>query len=74
MTGTRLRFTTAQAAAYASCHPTTVLRALEAGDLHGGQRKPGGRWSIRLACIDAWLDGQRCEHQQAVVSHSEPPP
>ena len=38
--------------------------ALAAGDLHGGQRTKGGHWSIRLECLDAWLDGQPCPHQQ----------
>lgn len=58
----RLRLNTAQAAEYADCHVNTVQRALEAGELHGGQRKPGGRWSIRRECLDAWLDGETCEH------------
>lgn len=69
---TRLRFNTAQAAQYAGRHVDTIRRALEAGQLHGGQRvnqktgevKKGGRWSIRLECLDAWLDGQPCEHQK----------
>lgn len=61
----RLRFTTAQAAAHASCHVTTIHKAAEAGELHGGQRKPGGRWSFRRECVDAWLDGVPCEHQKA---------
>lgn len=54
---TRLRFTTKTAAEYADCSPLTVLRALEAGELRGGQRKKGGRWSIRLEDLDRWLDG-----------------
>lgn len=61
----RLRFNTAQAAEYAGCHPVTVLKAAEAGELHGGQRKAGGRWSFRRECLDAWLDGNECEHQTA---------
>ena len=60
----RLRFNTTQAAEYAACHPQTVREALAAGDLHGGQRTKGGHWSIRLECLDAWLDGQPCPHQQ----------
>jgi excisionase family DNA binding protein len=60
----RLRFNTAQAAEYANCHPDTILRSLQAGELHGGgQRKAGGRWSIRRECLDAWLDGEHCPHQ-----------
>lgn len=63
----RLRFSTTQAAEYAGVHRDTVLRALEAGTLHGGQRVTGGRWSIRLACLDAWLEGSKCEHKAAAA-------
>lgn len=59
----RLRFNTSQAAEYAGCHPATVLKAAEAGELHGGQRMKGGRWSFRRECIDAWLDGETCQHE-----------
>ena len=74
----RLRFNTAQAAEYANCHTATILKAAEAGELHGGQRirkdtagKPvtkGGRWSFRRECIDAWLDGSSCEHEERRAS------
>lgn len=64
-TGTLLRFNTTQAADYADRHRDTILRALELGELHGGQRKAGGRWSIRRECLDAWLDGEKCGHQLA---------
>lgn len=63
----RLRFNTAQAAEYADRHVDTIRRALESGDLHGGQRKAGGRWSIRRECLDSWLDGRKCEHQAAAA-------
>ncbi|WP_183407715.1 helix-turn-helix domain-containing protein [Marmoricola ginsengisoli] len=62
---TQLRFATSQAAEYAACHEQTIRKACESGELHGGQRKPGGRWSIRRECLDAWLDGAKCEHQIA---------
>lgn len=61
----RLRFTTAQAAEYADCHVDTVRKAVAAGELHGGQRRQGGRWSVRKECLDAWLDGEKCPHQIA---------
>lgn len=64
---TRLRFNTAQAADYAGCHVDTIRRALEGGDLHGGQRKVHGRWSIRVECLDAWVEGRACEHQAAAA-------
>lgn len=63
----RLRFNTAQAADYAGCHVDTIRRALESGDLHGGQRTARGRWSIRLECLDAWVDGDKCQHQAAAA-------
>lgn len=66
---TRLRFNTEQAAEYAGLSEDTIRRAAAVGDLHGGQRSAKGRWSFRLACLDAWLDGEKCEHQsQAVAS------
>lgn len=59
----RLWFNTRQAGEYVGNHPTTVLRALEAGELHGSQRKPKGRWRIHVTCLDAWAGGMPCEHQ-----------
>lgn len=54
---TRIWFSTEQAADYASCHPQTVRKALQAGELDGGQRKAKGRWRISRASLDAWLGG-----------------
>lgn len=62
---TLLRFNVSQAAEYAGCHPNTIHKACQSGELHGGQRKKGGRYSIRPECLDAWLDGQDCEHKIA---------
>lgn len=61
---TRVRFTTQQAAEYASCHEDTIRRAAEAGELHGAQRtKPNGRWSFHIDCLEAWLHGADCPHK-----------
>jgi len=60
----RLRFNTAQAADFVGCHPQTIRKALEAGELHGGQRKTKGRWSVRRDCLEAWVEGAECEHQR----------
>ncbi|HXH77282.1 helix-turn-helix domain-containing protein [Nocardioides sp.] len=68
----RLRFNTAQAAEHAICHPQTVLKAAAAGVLHGSQKVAGGRWTFRLECIEAWLDGQTCEHSAAAPAPAEP--
>ena len=59
------RLTVVQAATLAGRHPNTLHRALESGELHGTQRVKGGRWSIRPECLDAYLDGIECTHQQA---------
>jgi hypothetical protein len=44
-------------------HPITVYRDLESGALHGTQSMKGGRWLVREECLDAFLDGDLCEHQ-----------
>lgn len=63
---TRVRYNTQQAALYASCHEDTVRRAAEAGLLHGSQRtKPNGRWSFHIDCLEAWINGAPCPHQDA---------
>lgn len=60
------RFTVEQAAEVAQRHPKTVLKALAAGELHGSQRVKGGRWQVRVDCLDSWLDGMPCAHQSNV--------
>lgn len=58
----RIWFATGQAAEHTGRHPVTVRRALEAGELHGGQPKPGARWRIHRDCLDAWAFGTPCPH------------
>jgi len=60
----RLWHNTTQAAEHAGCHRDTVIKALEADELHGTQRKARGRWRIHIDCLDAWCGGVRCPHQQ----------
>ena len=55
--------TPSEAAAVARRHPVTIRKALEAGNLHGSQQAARGRWIIRRACLDAWITGEKCEHQ-----------
>lgn len=64
----RIWFNTSQSAEHAGCHRDTVLKAVEAGELHGTQRKKNGRWRIHVACLDAWCGGDKCEHQLAEAS------
>jgi excisionase family DNA binding protein len=59
-----LWLTTAQAAERTARHPVTVRRALEAGELHGGQRVKGGPWRIHRDCVDAWVLGEPCLHRR----------
>jgi hypothetical protein len=54
--------TVAEVAAKARKHPDTVRIALADGDLHGTQRVPRGKWTVRESCADAWIDGQLCSH------------
>lgn len=73
-----LRYTTAQAAKAAGRHVETIRRALESGELHGGQRRnpktgqplKGARWSIRRECLEAWIDGELCSHQAQPVGRT----
>lgn len=59
------RLSVVQAATIAGCHIETIREALRAQELHGNQRVKGGTWRIRPACLEAWMDGDACEHQQA---------
>lgn len=61
------RLTTAEAASVARRHPVTIRRALEGQELHGRQSMVGGRWLIRLDCLESWIDGDLCAHQQNVT-------
>lgn len=60
--------TAPEAAAASRRHPVTVRKALEAGELHGFQRVKGGRWAIRRACLDAWVEARACEHAVSNVT------
>jgi len=62
------RLTVADASAVGRRHEVTIRRALEAKELHGQQRKKGGRWLIQPECLDAWLDNTPCPHKQATVT------
>lgn len=56
---------TRQAAEYSGRHIETIYDALRLGDLHGSQRTRGGKWMVRVECLDAWVDGQTCPHKVA---------
>jgi len=60
----RIWFSTAQAAGRAGRHPATVRDALEAGVLHGSQKAAEAHWRIHATCLDAWIAGQSCAHQE----------
>ncbi|MFC7430962.1 MULTISPECIES: hypothetical protein [unclassified Agrococcus] len=55
--------TTLEAAVEQRRHIVTVRKALESGELHGKQRRPGGRWLIERQCLEAWSGGFDCPHQ-----------
>lgn len=60
----KLILTTTEVAAYTGMHRNTVLAALESGHLHGMQPRVNCTWRIRRECVDAWLSGEKCEHQR----------
>jgi excisionase family DNA binding protein len=60
--------TTRQAADRVGRHPVTVRRALEAGDLHGGQTAANCSWRIHRDCVDAWALGEPCPHQDTAAA------
>lgn len=68
MSDDRIWHSTSTAGALVGAHPSTVLKALEAGALHGAQRKKKGRWRIHHDCLSAWALGEKCEHQKAAVA------
>jgi hypothetical protein len=53
-----------EAATVARLHPMTVSDALRVNKLHGTQRVLRGKWTIRRDCLEAWIEGRKCEHQQ----------
>lgn len=55
-------FSTTTASQRTGHHPKTILKAAEAGDLHGTQRKAKGRWRFHRDCLDAWINGEQCAH------------
>lgn len=63
-----LWLTTSQAAVRTGRHPVTIRRALEAGELHGGQRKANAPWRTHRDCVDAWALGEPCPHHDAKAS------
>ncbi|HEY8647052.1 MAG TPA: helix-turn-helix domain-containing protein [Gaiellaceae bacterium] len=63
MSDARLILKVDAAADYAVVHPDTIRKALQAGELHGLQKRAGCSWRIRMACLDAWLSGEKCAHQ-----------
>lgn len=60
----RIWHSTATAADIVGSHPSTVLKALESGELHGAQRVKKGRWRIHRDCLAAWALGEPCDHRQ----------
>lgn len=64
-TVTRFWFTCTQAAEYVGMHVDTIRKAAAKGELHGTQRTaPNGHWRIHRDCLDAWMAGQKCTHQE----------
>lgn len=41
----------------------TLQLRLGEGALHGSQSKPRGTWRVHRNCFDAFMVGEKCEHQ-----------
>ncbi len=41
----------------------TLMRALQEGGLHGGQRKKRGTWVVEEPCFRAWMVDEPCAHR-----------
>ncbi len=52
------RLTIAECAEIARCGRVTILHALQTGELVGRQRVKGGRWLVKPADLEAWMDGE----------------
>jgi excisionase family DNA binding protein len=55
MMARRPALSTGEAAALASCHATTILRAIERGELHAYRLGPHGDHRIEAAALAKWL-------------------
>jgi excisionase family DNA binding protein len=54
-----------QAAERAGYHWRYIADLCRSGEIHGTQRKRGGKWRIHVECLDAWAGGVTCAHQKA---------
>lgn len=68
MKSTPIWLTTQQIAERTGRHVDTVRRALVAGELHGNQRKTQACWRAHVDCVDAWVLGEQCPHQQVAAA------
>lgn len=60
-----MNYLTVQQAADKTDYSTKwIYEAVRSGELHGSQRSVGAKWLIRPDCLDAWVAGEKCEHQQ----------
>lgn len=41
----------------------TLMKELQIGRLHGAQNGVRGTWRVSEPCFEAWLVGEKCEHQ-----------
>ena len=51
----RSPLSTGEAAALVGCHPTTVLRAIQEGELRAFRLGPNGDHRIRADALEEWL-------------------
>lgn len=61
------------AAIYARRSEDWIRKACQSGELFATQRVHGGKWSIRPASVDAWLDGTLDPHRVALERWQQGP-
>lgn len=59
--------TVAKAAAFASCHTKTVLRALRRGELLGYQRGANCKWRIYQEDLERWIKGEEPKRARRIA-------
>lgn len=59
--GERRLLSTGAAARLAGCHPTTIWRAVERGDLEANRLGGHGHYRIRRDALDRWLGAEQQE-------------
>lgn len=61
-TSERIWFDVHQAADHVGYFWRTIADLCRSGEIHGHQRKRGGKWRIHVDCLNAWAMNKPCPH------------